>query len=135
MGRKKRYHSDVKQKLGSNFSELLSEIAPFIGPRLDIYETNDTFFITADVAGIKKEDLSVKLQDKTLIIAGAIPDHFHSETVRVFSQERYYGPFQKKISLPKDCLLHQLQANLENGILFIQIPLVDHSGPEEEIVF
>ncbi|MBL5768696.1 Hsp20/alpha crystallin family protein [Heyndrickxia sporothermodurans] len=96
MGRKKRYHSDVKQKLGSNFSELLSEIAPFIGPRLDIYETNDTFFITADVAGIKKEDLSVKLQDKTLIIAGAIPDHFHSETVRVFSQERYYGPFQKK---------------------------------------
>lgn len=70
------YHSKVKKLLGDDFSDLLSEISPFIGPRLDVYITNDKFFVSAEIAGIESDDCSVKLLGNILVIEGTIKQKY-----------------------------------------------------------
>ncbi|MCM3768481.1 Hsp20/alpha crystallin family protein [Neobacillus niacini] len=114
--------SNVKQMLGDDFSELLHEISPFVEPRMDIYKSNQNFILAMELAGAKKEDISVKRMDRTLIIEGHINQDYMDDKIKVISSERFYGFFRREVSIPEECHVEQLQAIFERGILFITIP-------------
>lgn len=91
------------------------------GPRVDIFECDGTYQFVADIPGMDKEDVSVKLSGDMLTIQGErkreseeIKPHFH----RV---ERSYGSFSRSFSLPDDADLHAINAHCENGELTISI--------------
>lgn len=130
---KPHFHSKVSETLGKDFSELLCEVAPFVGPRIDVYQTKDTFFISVDLAGAGRNDFSLKLQKNTLCIEGVIPAAFDQKKTKVITSERFYGSFQRKVYIPAECLLEQLKAVYENGILIITIPLNDSKNIGEEV--
>ncbi|WP_066303713.1 Hsp20/alpha crystallin family protein [Bacillus sp. FJAT-29814] len=122
MGIKPQMRSHVKQMLGDDFSELLHEISPFVEPRLDIYKSNRNFILAMELAGAKKEDISVKRMSGTLIIEGHINQEYMDDKIKVISSERYYGSFRREVPIPEECHLEQLQAIFERGILEISIP-------------
>lgn len=119
--------------LGNNFSELLYEIAPFVGPRMDVYKTKVNFFISVDIAGARLEDLSLKLKTYTLIIEGTIKNIYTQENTKVICSERFYGTFKRKVLVPMDCILDQLQAVYEKGVLLIKIPLFNETKQNQSI--
>ncbi|WP_442599903.1 Hsp20/alpha crystallin family protein [Neobacillus sp. D3-1R] len=119
---KQKFHSNVKKMLGNSFSSLLSEISPFVCPRMDVFSNGDTFFILADIAGINPQNLSVKLKKNILYIEGNIEDGYFKEKSEIFLLERFYGTFQRKVLVPNNCLLNRIQTVYENGILLILIP-------------
>lgn len=108
--------------LGEDFSELIREISPFVEPRIDIYQSNRSFFVSIDLAGARKEDFSVKRRDHTLLIEGKIDKNQIGDRFKVISSERFYGFFRREISIPKECHLEHLHAVLDKGILLITIP-------------
>lgn len=114
--------SNVKQMLGDDFSELLQEISPFVEPRMDVYKSNQNFIISIDLAGARKEDLSVKRMNRTLTIEGNINKDYIDDDMKVISSERFYGFFRREIMIPEECHLEQLQAIFDRGILLITIP-------------
>jgi HSP20 family protein len=116
------FHSQVKQMLGADFSELLQELSPFVEPRIDIYEANRNYVLSVDVAGASRQDLSVKWQNYIVMIEGTINHHPPEESIKVIRRERFYGTFKREISIPDKCDLGQLQAVFEKGILLITIP-------------
>lgn len=120
---KPRFRPNVKEMLGEDFSKLLYEVAPFVEPRIDIFESNGYFIILADVAGARNEDLSVKLQQNTLLIEGTIHNFYIAKNIKIINSERYYGSFTRAILIPESCIPGQLNAVLERGILLITIPL------------
>ncbi|OCA85899.1 hypothetical protein A8F94_13690 [Bacillus sp. FJAT-27225] len=120
--RKKGHRSRIEKTLGSDFMELLAEVAPLIGPRIDFFHTVDTFYIIADLAGVKSQDVKLDMIDGSMIISGVIHPLFDELDCKLLRQERFYGPFKKKIPLPKNCLPEQMTAKLENGIVKISIP-------------
>ncbi|WP_156424399.1 Hsp20/alpha crystallin family protein [Bacillus sp. FJAT-27445] len=101
--------------------ELLTEVAPLIGPRIDCIRTEDSLFISADLAGAKPQDVKLGISAGSIIISGVIPPLF-DDFKQMLQQERFYGPFQRKIILPENCLTGNMKAELENGILTITIP-------------
>jgi HSP20 family protein len=119
---KPHFHSNVKQLLGEDFSRLLQEVSPFVEPRIDIYESNQNFILSIDLAGASSEDFSVKWRNHTLIIAGTIYQNPAKESSKVISRERFYGSFIREISIPRKCIADQLAAVFERGILMITIP-------------
>lgn len=114
--------SKAKEILGNDMTELLYEIAPFMAPRMDVFQTKDAFYISVDIAGALREDLSLKLQGKTLCIEGTIKNSNQDQNVKLITGERFYGSFKREVTLPNDCVLDKLQAEYGRGILMVRVP-------------
>jgi len=120
-------HPHIKRVLGPGISELLYEIAPFVEPRLDVFETENYFYVTVDLAGAERKDFSLRLEKNTLIIEGAIHNSFSPNIMKTIVSERFYGPFKREIPLKKDYRLDKLTAEFAKGILIVSIP-IDKKG-------
>ena len=119
---KPHFHSNIKKTLGKDFNKLLYEIAPFIEPRVDIYESDVHLIISVDLAGARKENLSLKRQNNTLLIEGMIHNEHKEASSKNIRNERFYGPFKREILIPRNYEIEHIQAIFENGVLWITVP-------------
>lgn len=90
-------------------------------PNTDIFESEDSVVIRVEVAGVKKEELSLKSQGDALIINGCRSDTSHSGRVYYHQMEISYGPFEKVIMLPPPLQNGEISAQFNDGILEIAI--------------
>jgi HSP20 family protein len=60
---------DVKTK--RSWDEAL-EKESWVAPLIDIYETTDDYFLTAQMPGVSKEDMKIKLEEGHLVIMGRV---------------------------------------------------------------
>ena len=56
----------------NNFIEELLETQNCISPRVNIYETDDEFVLSADMPGVVRKDVKVKVEKDLLILFGQI---------------------------------------------------------------
>ena len=96
-------------------------------PNTDIFESEDNVVIRLEVAGVKKEDLSLKSRGDALIVSGIRCDTSHTGRVYFHQMEINYGPFEKVIVLPPSLLRGEIEAQFEDGILEITIQKHDDS--------
>ncbi|KKB75517.1 MULTISPECIES: Hsp20/alpha crystallin family protein [Bacillus] len=120
---KPHFHSNVKEMLGEDFSNLLYEISPFVEPRVDILQSNGGLIISVDLAGAGTDDFTVRKTNHALCIEGIIQNKLGSENEKVIiRRERFYGPFKRELPIPEECDLQRIQAVFERGVLVITIP-------------
>lgn len=119
---KPHFHSNIKKMLGKDFNELLYEIAPFMEPRVDIYESDVHLIILVDLAGARKDNLSIRWKNNTLLIEGMIQNEYMEASYKNIRNERFYGSFKREIVIPRNCEIELIQAIFENGVLWITIP-------------
>jgi len=91
-------------------------------PACDIDETEGLYLLSLDLPGVKKEDIKVDLVDRNLVISGERKDEKKEEKKSRHVVERYYGSFQRSISLPATVNADQIQASFDNGVLKISLP-------------
>lgn len=90
-------------------------------PYTDVYETKDAVVIKMELAGVKREDLSVKLYDNRLTIRGDRKDSVHGEK-RIYHQvEINYSEFERAIILPETVREQAIKAEYKDGFLSITI--------------
>lgn len=99
-------------------------------PALDIYETDDRYIITAELAGMSTEDLDIEVEDNVLTLRGdrkfydGVPEEsFH----RI---ERRFGPFQRRIALPQGSDHAHIEASMADGLLTIEVAKVIQTQPK-----
>lgn len=93
-------------------------------PMVDVYETEDSIVLRAELAGMKQSDIQVEVRDNTLILRG------ERKPLAAVSEESYHrlerpcGLFQRAFALP--CNVHQdrIQASYKDGILEVVLPKV-----------
>jgi HSP20 family protein len=98
-------------------------------PPMDIYETEDKFVVSVELAGVDPEAVEVSVEDSTLTVSGErslsreIPEEqFH----RV---ERRYGQFVRSLSLPPTANADGIEASFDRGVLTIEVPKVEQAKP------
>ena len=70
-------------------------------PIVDVRQCNGDLVVTAELPGLKKEDVKVELTDDSLVIQGE-RKHEHKEDHEGFhSFKRSYGQFYRSIPLPE----------------------------------
>jgi HSP20 family protein len=90
-------------------------------PHTDIFETDEEVIIRAELAGIDKEDVALKVKQGKLLISG-IRRPPHSCDKMYFHQiEIKCGTFIKVIPLPHMLEHNEISAGLQDGILDIRI--------------
>ncbi|CAG8679826.1 4297_t:CDS:2, partial [Dentiscutata heterogama] len=87
-------------------------------PATDVFETSDYFIVHIDLPGVPKEDISIDLRDRELIVQGDSKGfNYECATSRV--RERNIGRFRKHVYLPRDISIakEDIDANYQDGLL------------------
>lgn len=98
-----------------------SERLPAI--RLDIAETDKDYQIKAEIPGVSKEDIDVRIEGNQVTLSAEVRrEKQDKEDGRVLRSERAYGYASRSFSL--GCPLDDAKANAryENGVLNLSIP-------------
>jgi len=90
---------------------------------VDVYQTDSHLIIQSAIAGVKPEELDLKLEDDRVVIRGERQNPVE-ESGDYFTKECYWGPFSREIILPVEVNLHGVEAEMKDGILIIRVPKV-----------
>ena len=91
-------------------------------PSVDINESSDTFMITADLPGIKKSDIKVKVEKNVIILSAERKIDKTNSNEKYHFSERRSGTFSRSFKLPKSVKEEKITADFDNGVLSIIIP-------------
>ena len=100
-------------------------------PSFDVKETSEAYVLTADMPGIRKEDLDIQLAGNRLSISGRREAEGVREGERYYSQERSYGTFNRTFSLPEEVQPGQVTADLREGVLHLTVPKSPEIRPQK----
>ena len=89
-------------------------------PSVNSVENNDSFEIDLAVPGMKKDDFTIELNDKILVISSDNSNYDQSERTRL--NEFNYSSFQRSFRVPESVELDKIKATYKNGILKIKLP-------------
>lgn len=99
-------------------------------PRTNLYDTGDNLEIKAEMPGVLKQDLQIKLQGNYLEIAGKrktpVPAGFS-----VNRSERGEAEFTRSFTLPCGIESERVEAKLANGILLLKMPKAEAAKPKQ----
>ena len=95
---------------------------------LDAYVTPDEIVITANVPGVKPEDVEITLGGDTLTIKAERPAPL--ENVAHVLQEWPYGSYQRTLSINTPVDSSKAEAKYENGLLTLTIPKSEAVKPK-----
>ncbi len=98
-------------------------------PRTNLYDAGDHFEIRAEVPGLAKEDLNIRLQGNYLEISGArksdVPENYLAHRV-----ERGAASFSRSFTLPDDVDSERVEATLQDGILILKLAKAEAAKPK-----
>jgi HSP20 family protein len=97
------------------------EQARFLSPAIDIDETDNEYVVSADLPGIKKEDIQIECSGHQLTISAERKSE-STEGRKQERRERFYGTFQRSFTLPSGVDADKIQADYEGGVLTVRIP-------------
>ncbi len=99
-------------------------------PPIDLYETDEALVLKAELPGVSKDDVSIEIQNNTLILRGerkheaeVKEDHYH----RV---ERVCGTFHRAVVLPTLVDQDKVQATYTDGVLELRLPKSEAAKPK-----
>lgn len=96
-------------------------------PAVDIEETDDAFVVEAELPGVKRDDVTVELQNNELHIHGEVKERARVGILR--RQTRRTGQFDYRVVLPGEVDADNVEANLEEGILRVQVRKSEKAKP------
>jgi len=104
--------------LGGSFGKD-GDLSQLATPKVDVAETNDAVHVTAELPGIKEEDVEVTLADGNLVIRGEKKAEKEEKQKNYYRVERSYGSFRRSIPLPAEVDDQKVDASFKDGVLDI----------------
>jgi HSP20 family protein len=91
-------------------------------PAADVSETDGEYLIKAELPEIRKEDVSITVQDGVLTLAGERKQEKVEEQEKIHRIERFYGSFARRFALPDNTDEQGIRAESRDGVIVIHIP-------------
>ena len=89
-------------------------------PPTDVYETEASFVVRVEVAGMRQSDFAINVDHNFLIVSGVRPD---SPERRAYHQmEIRFGEFSTAIELPINVDVDKVEAEYQDGFLTVIFP-------------
>lgn len=98
-------------------------------PSVNILEKEDAIVITADLPGLKAEDVEVTIENSVLTIKGERTLEEASEGETYHRVERSYGSFERSFKVPSSVDPKKIEARFVNGEMTVNLPKRDESKP------
>lgn len=117
----------------NEFRDFFSQRSLAKFPRLDLEETEKELVAKIDVPAMERKDISIKVQDHSLIISGSKLEEKEERKKKYYHKERSSESFHREIWLPKEVLKDKVSAKMKNGVLTVTLPKIEKPGKEISI--
>lgn len=117
----------LQDEMNRLFSGLMR--APAQAPPLNVYANPEDVILTAEVPGVKPENVNVQVVESTVTLTisrNAEPDH---EGARYLRRERAEGTITRTLQLPFRVDAEQVAARISRGVLQVRLPRSEADKP------
>lgn len=128
--------TDLRDEIDRLFETPLAELAHTSQilsgwtPALDFYEDKDNLYVRVELPGMKKEDIDLSLHEGSLSISGERKSEDKSQEGEVYRAERFFGRFQRTVTLPTPVAANSVKAQYQDGILTVTLPKAEEAKPK-----
>ena len=111
---------DTFDSLVSDFFSDMLDVAD-IGFKTDIREDEDNYYIEAELPGLNKDDINIKLEEDNLVISATNEEVQEEEDENYIRRERRTGTYQRAFRID-NVKEDEITAEYEDGILEVTLP-------------
>jgi HSP20 family protein len=91
--------------------------------KVDVAESNGAYQVTAEIPGVKKEDIRVSVDGAQVTLEAEVKREREArEDERVLHVERVYGKATRSFSLPQELDEAKVEAKYRDGVLELTLP-------------
>ncbi len=99
-------------------------------PRVDVNETKDGYEVTAEIPGMKKEDIQVSIEDNHLVLRGEKRCEDERKDKKAYYAECSYGSFLRVIPFGERLDEQNVEARYADGVLHVKLR---KSGEQDQV--
>lgn len=92
---------------------------------IDFVDRGDEFVVTVDMPGFEREDIEIRVTDRTLRIEAERQEVLDEEDGRYLRHERRHESADRSIRLPDGVDTESVNARMKNGVVTITLPKLD----------
>lgn len=98
--------------------------SPTLKMRVDVSEKDNSYLVKADIPGVKKEDINVRIDGNVVQIDAEVnrEKETKGDGGKVLRSERYWGNISRTFSLAEDVDDSKVQAKYADGVLTLELP-------------
>ncbi|MGZ4431828.1 MAG: Hsp20/alpha crystallin family protein, partial [Gaiellales bacterium] len=100
-------------------------------PVVDIEQTKDALVLKFDLPGMKREDVSIEVEGRTLTVSGERKEEKEDKHEGYYSRERLVGRFSRSFMLPEHIDESKIEAKFSDGVLTIRVPRPQEEKPKK----
>lgn len=108
------------EDFGSRLPAAFTGESGMLAPVMDVTETETGLEVSAELPGVKEDEIDLSIEDRMLVIKGE--KKIESEDKKRHVYERSYGSFYRALALPFAADLDSVSAKFSDGVLTIDIP-------------
>ncbi len=120
--------SDNKQVANSAASAPEQEQPRAVLPAIDVFEDAGGITLLADMPGVPKEQLDLKVDGDALLIEGGVLPHTPEGLEAIYAEVRV-PRYRRSFTLSRELDTTRIEANLKDGVLTLRIPKQAHAQP------
>ncbi len=121
---------EMNQLFERNIAPGASNLAPSY-PAMNAWTNEDGAVVTAELPGVKAEEIEISVVNDTLTLSGARQPETGSEKVAYHRRERRFGKFSRSLQLPFTVDADKVEAVFQKGILHISLPRAESEKPRK----
>lgn len=99
-------------------------------PRVDVFENKDGILLVADMPGVPKDKLELRVDNDTLVIEGEIAPDTPQDMEAVYAEVRL-SRYRRAFSLSAELDTARIDAQLRDGVLKLRIPKHAYAQPRK----
>jgi len=101
----------------------------WVAPEVNIYETADGYVLEAEMPGVTKDRLEIRLEGNTLTFVGRRPDEVVKGTILYREAEPTY--YQRVFELDPAIDTGKISAEMRQGVLTLTLPKAERVKPRK----
>ena len=102
-------------------------------PAIEVKQKDGKLTVTAELPGLKKEDVKVNVTGDTLTLEGERKHEKEEKREGYYHSERSYGKFLRSIPLPEGAKTDQTSAQFKDGMLEITVPVPEVKPKSQQV--
>ena len=100
-----------------------TDALPDLQIKLDVTESADGYQVSADIPGVKKDDIKISVDGNVVRISAEVKKEAEEKKGdQVLRSERYYGLLERSFSLDSDIDEGKVEAKYADGVLKLKLP-------------
>ncbi|TWO69005.1 Hsp20/alpha crystallin family protein [Caenimonas sedimenti] len=104
------------------------EPQPHVVPPVDVFEDENSITLLADLPGVAREQLAVRVDGDSLVIEGTAASAA-PEAMQLVYGEAQFAAYRRQFTLSRELDASRIEAQLRDGVLRLTLPKAEEARP------